>query len=181
MMSMEGREENAESEPNESDESTHPEEKEKEEELDAVVVVDEIQRVMESVVQFGEYRRTRRKESHNLARRFKHMLPLMEELRDLQQPVPQDGVVWLIKLRDSLSFAKDLLKLCSQGSKIHLVNTFIRRRFVHFLKCSIFYAFYFPCYIIAYEIYDLSYFLKGVEKIIIFVLRNRVFMFSFYF
>ncbi|KAJ1375515.1 Zinc finger, RING/FYVE/PHD-type [Sesbania bispinosa] len=48
------------------------------------------------------------------------MLPLMEDLRDLQQPIPQNGVAWLIKLKDALLSAKDLLRLCSQGSKIHL-------------------------------------------------------------
>ncbi|XP_058754653.1 U-box domain-containing protein 15-like [Vicia villosa] len=122
MEGTEEREENAaEPEPKNSDESTRPEDDtEDDEEPDAVAVVEEIQRVIESVVQFGEYRRIQRKESHNLARRFKHMLPLMEDLRDLHQPVPQNGVAWLESLRDALLFAKDLLKLCSQGSKIHL-------------------------------------------------------------
>ncbi|XP_027352897.1 U-box domain-containing protein 15 [Abrus precatorius] len=83
-------------------------------------MVEEIQRVIESVVQFGEYRRTQRKESHNLVRRFKLMLPLLEDLRDIPQPFPQNGIVWLTKLKDALLSAKDLLKLCSQGSKIHL-------------------------------------------------------------
>ncbi|XP_045798460.1 U-box domain-containing protein 15-like [Trifolium pratense] len=96
------------------------EQEEEEEECDAVAVVGEIQHVIESVVQVGEYRRTQRKESHVLARRFKHILPLMEDLRDLQNPVPQNGVVWLRNLRDALLLAKELLKLCSQGSKIHL-------------------------------------------------------------
>ncbi|KAG4925606.1 hypothetical protein JHK87_051146 [Glycine soja] len=82
--------------------------------------VEEIQRVIQSIVQFGEYRRTQRKESHNLVRRFKLMLPLWEELRDLPQPFPEIGVTWLSKVKDVLLFAKDLLKLCSQGSKIHL-------------------------------------------------------------
>ena len=92
-------------------------------------LVEEIQQVIESVVQFGDYRRTQRKESHNLVRRFKLMLPLLEELRDLPQPFPEIGVAWLTKLKDALLLAKDLLKLCSQGSKIHLViflpSTFI--------------------------------------------------------
>ena len=111
----EERKENAEQESNHSDQSAH-----QEEESDAVVVVDEIQRIIESVVQFGDYRRTQRKESHTLARRFKHMLPLMEDLREIHDTVPQNGVVWLRNLRDSLFYAKELLKLCSQGSKIHL-------------------------------------------------------------
>lgn len=122
-MEGESREENAaETEPNDSaSESTRSED----EASEAVVVVEEIQRTIELVVQFGEYRRTQRKESHNLARRFKLMLPLMEELRDLPHDhVPQTGVVWLKNLRDALLTAKDLLRLCSQGSKIHLVIHF---------------------------------------------------------
>ncbi|RDX61251.1 U-box domain-containing protein 15, partial [Mucuna pruriens] len=110
-MAMEGAR-NVDGERNNSNESTRPEEKPD--------PVEEIQRVIESMVQFGEYRRTQRKECHNLVRRFKLMLPLLEELRDLPQPFPQSGVVWLTKLKDALFFAKDLLKLCSQGSKIHL-------------------------------------------------------------
>ncbi|TKY65409.1 U-box domain-containing protein 15 [Spatholobus suberectus] len=104
-MAMEG-------ERDESDESTRSEEE--------VDPVKDIQRIIESVVQFGEYRKTQRKESHNLVRRFKLMLPLLEELRDLPQPFLENGVAWLTKLRDALLFAKDLLRLCSQGSKIHL-------------------------------------------------------------
>lgn len=83
--------------------------------------VEEIQKIIESMVQFGEFRKTQRKESHNLVRRFKLMLPLLEELRDLSQPYPEIGVAWLNKLKDALLMAKDLLRLCSQGSKIHLV------------------------------------------------------------
>ena len=125
MEETEERDENVEPEPN------NPENENEEEECNAVVVVEEIQGLIESVVQFGEYRRTKRKESHNLARRFKHMLPLMEDLRDLRHPAPRNGVVWLKNLRDALFFAKELLKLCSQGSKIHLVNN--KQTCSHFL------------------------------------------------
>ncbi|XP_061361232.1 U-box domain-containing protein 15 [Gastrolobium bilobum] len=104
-MAMEG---DADKERNESGESTRSEE------------VEEIQRVIESVVQIGEYRRTQRKECHNLVRRFKLMLPLMEDLRGLQQPIHENGLVWLRNLNDALLCAKDLLTNCSQGSKIHL-------------------------------------------------------------
>ena len=90
--------------------------------------LEEIHRVIQSVVQFDEYRRTQRKESHNLVRRFKFMLLLWEELHDLLQPFLEIGVTWLTKVKDVLLFAKDLLKLCSQGSKIHLVK---------FLSCFI--------------------------------------------
>ena len=54
--------------------------------------LEEIHRVIQSVVQFDEYRRTQRKESHNLVRHFKFMLLLWEELHDLLQPFPEIGV-----------------------------------------------------------------------------------------
>ncbi|XP_014496821.1 U-box domain-containing protein 15 [Vigna radiata var. radiata] len=82
--------------------------------------VEEVQRVIESVVQFGDYRRTQRRECHNLVRRFKLMLPILEELRDISQPFTKNGVAWLVQFKEALLFAKDLLKLCNQGSKIYL-------------------------------------------------------------
>jgi len=92
----------------EREENVEPEsnivENENKEECNIVVVVEEIQGLIESAFQFGEYRRTQRKESHNLDRHFKHMLPLMEDLR---HPVTGNGVVWLRNLRDALSFAKE--------------------------------------------------------------------------
>lgn len=114
-MSKDGSERDADSdeERNELDESTQPEEPDP---------VEEIQRAIESVAQFGEYRRTQRKECHNLVRRFKLMLPLMEEVRDVDEPIHETGVAWLRNLRDALLCAKELLRLCSQGSKIHLVS-----------------------------------------------------------
>ncbi|CAL0303288.1 unnamed protein product [Lupinus luteus] len=102
----------ADNERNEFDESTQHDE--------VPDPVEEIQRVIESVAQFGAYRRTQRKECHNLVRRFKLMLPLMEEVRDLNEPIPEMGLAWLRNLRDALFCAKELLRLCSQGSKIQL-------------------------------------------------------------
>jgi len=83
--------------------------------------VEDVQRVIESVVQIGDYRRPQRRECHNLVRRFKLMLPILEELRDIPQPFTKNGVAWLVKFKEALLYAKDLLQLCSQGSKIYLV------------------------------------------------------------
>ncbi|KAF7829484.1 U-box domain-containing protein 15 [Senna tora] len=82
--------------------------------------VEEIQRVLESVAQFGEYRRAHRKECHTLARRLKILLPIVEEIRDLGPNIPKEGIAWLNDLKDALLFSKKLLKLCSEGSKIQL-------------------------------------------------------------
>lgn len=95
-------------------------------------MVEEIQRVIESVAQFGEYRKAHRKECHNLARRMKILLPLVEEIRDMGPHIPEKGITWLKGLKDALLFAKKLLKMCSEGSKIHLVR--VSEKFRGFLE-----------------------------------------------
>lgn len=55
-------------------------------------MVQEIVGVIESVAQFGDYRRTQKKECYGVARRMKHLLPLSEEIRDLERPIPETGM-----------------------------------------------------------------------------------------
>ncbi|VVA25712.1 PREDICTED: U-box domain-containing [Prunus dulcis] len=76
--------------------------------------------VIELVAQFGDYRRTQRKECYNLVRRMKLLLPLFEETRELDGPIPEGGVAWLANLKKVLLMAKKLLKTCNEGSKIYL-------------------------------------------------------------
>ncbi|KAJ7966970.1 RING-type E3 ubiquitin transferase [Quillaja saponaria] len=89
-------------------------------EPDDLDVVQEILAVIESVAQLGDYRRTQRKESYNLVRRMKLLLPLIEEIRDLETPIPEKGLDWLCNLKKALVLVKKLLKLCNEGSKIYL-------------------------------------------------------------
>lgn len=84
-------------------------------------VVQEIVGVIESVAQFGDYRRTQKKECHGIVRRMKMLLPLFEEIRDLERPIAETGIAWLCNLKKALLFAKRLLKTCNEGSKIYLV------------------------------------------------------------
>lgn len=88
--------------------------------------------VIELVAQFGDYRRTQRKECYNLVRRMKLLLPLFEETRDLDGPIPERGVAWLANLKKVLLMAKKLLKTCNEGSKIYLVRVFFFKMKVNF-------------------------------------------------
>jgi hypothetical protein len=85
-------------------------------------VVQEIVGVIESVAQFGDYRRTQKKECYGVVRRMKHLLPLFEEIRDLERSIPETGIAWLCNLKKALLLAKKLLKTCNEGSKIYLVR-----------------------------------------------------------
>ncbi|KAB1203541.1 U-box domain-containing protein 15 [Morella rubra] len=87
------------------------------EKLDAV---EELVAVVESVAQFGDYRRTQKKECCGIVRRLKLLLPLFEEIRDLEKPIPEAGIVWLSNLKKALVLAKKLLTTCNEGSKIYL-------------------------------------------------------------
>lgn len=81
-----------------------------------------VEGVIQSVAQLGDFRRTQRKDCYNLVRRMKLLLPLFEEVRELEGPIPERGVVWLANLKKVLLTAKKLLKFCNEGSKIYLVR-----------------------------------------------------------
>ncbi|KAL2505974.1 U-box domain-containing protein 15 [Abeliophyllum distichum] len=85
-------------------------------------LVDEIIEIVESVKDIGEYRRTQRKECNNLVRRLKVFLPLLDEIRDLDFPIPEAGIECLKKLKKAFQSAKKLLNMCHSGSKIYLAT-----------------------------------------------------------
>lgn len=87
------------------------------------IVLQDLVGVVELVAQFGDYRRTQKKECYNLVRRLKLLLPLFEELRDLETPMPEKGTACLCNLKKAFLLAKKLLKTCNEGSKIYLVIT----------------------------------------------------------
>ncbi|KAF4382134.1 hypothetical protein G4B88_009424 [Cannabis sativa] len=83
-------------------------------------VFEELVGVVEIVAQFGDYRRTQRKECYNLVRRMKLLLPFFEELRDLDGSVSEEDIACLYNLKKTLVMAKKLLKTCNEGSKLYL-------------------------------------------------------------
>lgn len=89
-------------------------------------VIDELIGVIEYVKAIGEFRVTQRKEGHGLVRRLKLLVPLLEEIKDLNTtPIPEDCLACLRKLKKAFHSAKKLLKACYAGSKIYLVRIFI--------------------------------------------------------
>ncbi|KAI0499395.1 hypothetical protein KFK09_020298 [Dendrobium nobile] len=92
----------------------------KESEMDVDDLVLELLVTVETVQSFSDYRRTQRKECHNLIRRMKLAVPLLEEIRDLEIPVPDDVCARLYRLRTAFTAAKKLLRCCHDGSKIYL-------------------------------------------------------------
>ncbi|XP_062099007.1 U-box domain-containing protein 15 [Humulus lupulus] len=89
-------------------------------ELEELNVVEGLVGVVEMVAQFGDYRRTQRKECYNLVRRLKLLLPLFEELRDLDGSISDKDIACLCNLKKTLVMAKKLLKTCNEGSKLYL-------------------------------------------------------------
>ncbi|KAK0581102.1 hypothetical protein LWI29_010071 [Acer saccharum] len=94
-----------------------------------VVLVGELMEVIEKVGSYGGFRRTQRKECLNMVRRLKLLVPLLEEIRELDDDDDGDNksVVLhslafncLSNLKKALLAAKKLLKNCNCGSKIYL-------------------------------------------------------------
>lgn len=85
-------------------------------------VVQELFQVMETVGSFVSFRRTQRKESLNLVRRLKLLVPLLEEIKDLCSSISDEAFSSVLNLRKALLSARKLLKQCNYGSKIYLVS-----------------------------------------------------------
>ncbi|XP_043714501.1 U-box domain-containing protein 15-like [Telopea speciosissima] len=83
-------------------------------------VIQELMDVIETVGLFTDFRRTQKKESFNLVRRMKLLVPLLEEICEFDGPVPDAAMKCLSDLKKALLFAKKLLKCCHDGSKIYL-------------------------------------------------------------
>ncbi|XP_021612923.1 U-box domain-containing protein 15 [Manihot esculenta] len=87
---------------------------------DGSELVKEISNIIESVAQFGDYRKTHKKDCFGLVRRMKLLLPLLEEIRDCDAPISDKGIACLSNLKKALILARKLLKVCNEGSKINL-------------------------------------------------------------
>ncbi|XP_009759338.1 U-box domain-containing protein 15 [Nicotiana tabacum] len=94
-------------------------------------LVYELMGIIQTVSSYAEYRRTQRKESRNLVRRMKLLLPLLEEIRDFEEQIPESGIECLVKMKKAFHSAKKLLKSCHGGSKLYLAleSEAVMRRF----------------------------------------------------
>ncbi|CAL9160434.1 U-box domain-containing protein 15-like [Musa acuminata AAA Group] len=91
-----------------------------EREHDVDDLIRELKVIIDSVAAFGDYRRTQRKESFNLVRRMKLVTPLLEEIQELEGPIPDAAYARLCSLLKAFTAAKKLLRCCHDGSKIYL-------------------------------------------------------------
>ncbi|KAL2512539.1 U-box domain-containing protein 15 [Abeliophyllum distichum] len=82
-------------------------------------LVREMVEVIEKVGSYVGFRRTQSKECLNLVRRLKLLVPLLEEIRDLDTDEAL-SCSCLLNLKKALFAAKKLLKNCNSGSKIYL-------------------------------------------------------------
>ncbi|CAN4098849.1 unnamed protein product [Withania somnifera] len=85
------------------------------------VLAERLIEVMNEISTISEFRASVKKEYCNLARRLKLLIPMFEEIRDSQEPVPEDSMKALVLLKEALESTKELLKFGSEGSKIYLV------------------------------------------------------------
>ncbi|KAG6570980.1 U-box domain-containing protein 15 [Cucurbita argyrosperma subsp. argyrosperma] len=100
--------------------------------VDVLKDLKEANDLIEVIVGFSGFRKTQSKECLNLVRRLKMLAPLLEEIRDLYDMVPAEGLSSHIgQLKEALLLAKRLLKNCHNGSKIYLAfdNEAVMARF----------------------------------------------------
>lgn len=83
-------------------------------------VIQELIDLIEAVGLFGDYRRAQRKDCYNLVRRMKLLVPLLEEIKEIEKTIPDEALKCLGNLKKALNSAKKLLKTCNEGSKIYL-------------------------------------------------------------
>ncbi|KAI4973114.1 hypothetical protein ZWY2020_028822 [Hordeum vulgare] len=89
-------------------------------EMDDEDLVEELLATVNSARAYSEFRRTQRKECHNLLRWLQLILPLLEELRDSAPHLTDDAYRRLTLLGRALAAARRLLRSCNDGSKIFL-------------------------------------------------------------
>ena len=90
-------------------------------EMDDEDLVEDLFATVNSARAYADFRRTQRKECHNLLRWLQLVLPLLEELRDSTPRLTEDAYRRLILLGLALAAARRLLRSCNDGSKIFLV------------------------------------------------------------
>ena len=76
---------------------------------------------VEEIAAISDYRNPYRKQLCNLARRIKLLVPMLEEIKDGGDPIPDEAAAILAPLKAALDSAKEVLRFGSDGSKICLV------------------------------------------------------------
>ncbi|XP_042425012.1 U-box domain-containing protein 15-like [Zingiber officinale] len=90
----------------------------REDDVDDLIL--ELLETIHSVSSFGDYRRMHRKECFSLVRWMKLVVPMLEEIKELQDPIPDAAYHRLCCLHKAFTAARKLLRCCHDGSKIYL-------------------------------------------------------------
>ncbi|XP_072975076.1 protein spotted leaf 11-like [Typha angustifolia] len=76
---------------------------------------------VEEISSVSDYRNAYKKQLCNLARRIKLLAPVVDELMDRREPIPEAAARTLEPLAEALDSAKEFLRFGTEGSKIFLV------------------------------------------------------------
>lgn len=78
---------------------------------------------VKEIASISDHRPPMKTHCAHLSRRLKLLLPMLEEIRDCKNSLPEESMMKaLLSLKESLLHAKDLLIYISQLSKIYLVR-----------------------------------------------------------
>jgi len=83
-------------------------------------LVESLVNAVNAIALSRDYRKSQKRDCFDLVRRIKLLLPLFEELRELQGPLPRVAVECFSSLRKTFHSARRLLQLCHDGSKLYL-------------------------------------------------------------
>jgi hypothetical protein len=78
--------------------------------------------VVGEISAISEFKNAYKRQFCNLSRRIKLLGPLIEDLKESKNPMPDKELETLTQLKNAIDSAKELLRLGSEGSKIFLVN-----------------------------------------------------------
>ena len=78
--------------------------------------------LVNEIASISEYRPPVKKQYCNLARRLKLLIPMFEEIRDMNKDaLPEDTSNAVLAFKEALQSARELLRFGSEGSKLYLV------------------------------------------------------------
>eukprot|EP00250_Pteridium_aquilinum_P023123 c26241_g1_i1 orf=2-883(-) len=98
---------------------------------DDALLMESLLKTVNEITQITNFHGSHKRQCVNLVRRIKVMLPLFEEMKEIQSHVPEAAVTVFKTLESVLQSAKVLLQFCHNGSKLYLVleNEAIAKRF----------------------------------------------------
>ncbi|XP_047310525.1 U-box domain-containing protein 13-like [Impatiens glandulifera] len=76
--------------------------------------------IVDDISSIPDFRCSVKRQYYNLARKLKLLTPMFEEIRDSKEPLQKESFVTLSSLKESLEFAREVLRLGSEGSRIYL-------------------------------------------------------------